>query len=279
MKKTALVLALVLAFAAPAARSQSQTQTPPKTANAGKVPSLTTVPFVDIEMTDVFLDHCRVWIRFTNVGTVAIDKNLKERVWVDDVLKDDTVMHVVLAPGALFAHGVLPDPGLVLSGSHTVRATIDVDNALNETAARRANNTKSVPLSCTLLTNTKPQVGQLALPDLTVAMDFKAMTHNDSSGQMVYSCDIQFTVANNGAGDAGPCKILLEWDSGTGGPFAACGPEISVPAVPAHQSVAVTSGPYKHTGPAPTYRATVDCHNAVTESNEANNTATKKFPG
>lgn len=278
MKKAALVLVLVLALAAPGLRSQSQVQTQTKIPNTGKIPSSTNVLAVDIEMTDVFLDHCRVWVRFTNVGTAAIDKNLKERIWVDDVQKDESVMHVVLAPGALFAHAVGADPGLSIAGAHTVRATIDGDNALNETAARRANNTKSASLNCAL--SVQPPVGQIALPDLTVAMDFKAMTHNDSSGQMVYSCDIQFTVSNGGAGAAGPCKILLEQISGpSGGAYAPCGPEISVPAVPAHQSVTVTSGPYKHTGPAPTYRATVDCHNAVTETNETNNTATKKMPG
>ena len=280
MKKAPLVLVLVLAFAAPAVRSQSQVQAPPKTASTGNIPSTVNIPVVDIEMTDVFLDHCRVWIRFTNVGTVPIDKNLTERVWVDDVQKDQSVMHVVLAPGALFAYAVGADPGLNISGTHTVRATIDADNALNESAARRANNTKSASLSCVVSTKAQvSQTGPLALPDLTVAMDFKNMTRNDSSGFTVTSCSIQFTVVNLGAGGAGPCKILLERDSGPGGTFVPCGPEISVPDVAGHQTVTVTSGPYQHTGPAPTYRATVDSHNAVAESNETNNTVTKKFPG
>ena len=95
---------------------------------------------------------------------------------------------------------------------------------------------------------------------------------------MVYSCNIQFTVTNQSSANAGACKIYLEVNSGPGGSFVACGPEISVPALGPNQPTKLTSGPYKHSGPAPTYRATVDYHNVVDESNETNNTTTKTFP-
>ena len=235
---------------------------------------------VDIEMTDVWADNCRVWFRVTNKGNVKIDKVLREQVWVDDVLKDDTQMHYVLEPGAVFAHGVAADPGLKIMGlNRKVKAIIDVNGALSEMAARKGNNSKEVTLSC------MAQVGQIPgsmqiKSDLTVSFDFKNVIRKDpnADGKYIWWADIEFTVTNNGPGSSGPCVIRLESDGGTGGAFSQAGPEIGVDAIEAGHTFVKKQSSYQHTGPAPTYKATVDPHNAVNETNEANNTFTKKFP-
>ena len=103
---------------------------------------------VDIEMSEIFLDECRVWVRVKNKGTVKIDAALREKVWVDGVLKDDSRTHYVLAPGGVFAHGVGADPGLKISGKmRKIRAEIDVDNVLTNDA-NKANNVKEVTRGC-----------------------------------------------------------------------------------------------------------------------------------
>ncbi len=234
---------------------------------------------LDIEMTDVFADHCRIWFRVTNKGNVKIDRVLREQVWVDGLLKDDTRMHYVLEPGAVFAHGVGADPGLKISGLHRkVRAFVDADNVLAE--LNEANNSKEVSLSCMVAAVAGSIQPVLAKPDLTVSFDFKHVIRKDpnADGAYIYWADIEFAVTNHGPGDAGPCMIRLEQDSGRGGRFEQAGPEISIPAVNAGQSVTKVSTSYQHTGPAPTYRATVDSHNAVPETVEGNNQFTKKFP-
>lgn len=234
----------------------------------------------DIEMTDVWADNCRVWIRVTNKGNVKIDKLLREVVWVDDVIKDNTQMHYVLEPGAVFAHGVSADPGLKIIGlNRKVKAQVDVDGALSESPPNKANNTKEVTLSCMVKIEGVAKPLQ-ALSELTVSFDFKNVIRKDpnADGKYIWWADIEFTVTNNGAGASGPCVILLESDHGTGGTFTQAGPEIGVPAIEAGHTFTKTSTSYQHTGPAPTYRATVDPHNAVTETNENNNTFTKKFP-
>ena len=230
----------------------------------------------DIEMTDVWADQCRLWVRVTNKGNTKIDKVLREVVWVDGVIKDNSLTHYVLEPGAVFAHGVGADPGVKIFGlNRSVKAQVDVDNALAE--LKEENNTKNVTLSC-MLPGEKIPVA--AKPDLVVSFDFTHVIRKDpnADGHYIWWADIVFTVTNQGPGGAGACKILLARDNGAGGPFNPSGPEISVPAVNAGQSVTITSESYQHTGPAPTYRATVDGHNAVAETNEGNNTFTKKFP-
>jgi archaellum component FlaF (FlaF/FlaG flagellin family) len=235
---------------------------------------------VDIEMTDVWADNCRVWIRVTNKGNVKIDKLLREVVWVDGEIKDNTQMHYVLEPGAVFAHGVSADPGLKIIGlNRNVKAQIDVDGALSESALNRANNTKNVTLSCMAKIEGVSKPMQ-ALSDLTVSFDFKNVIRKDpnADGKYIWWTDIEFTVTNNGPGPSVACVILLESDQGTGGAFSQAGPEISIPVIDANHTYVKKQTSYQHTGPAPTYKATVDAHNVVHETNETNNTFTKKFP-
>lgn len=233
----------------------------------------------DIEMTDVWADQCRVWIRVKNSGNVKIDKLLREQVWVDGVLKDNSQMHYVLEPGAVFAHGVAADPGLKITGpNRKVKAQVDVDGALSESALNKANNTKEVTLSC-LVRAEGAALPMKAMSDLTVSFSFKNVIRKDpnADGKFIWWTDIEFTVTNNGPGGSGACVIRLESDRGTGA-FSQAGPEIGVPAINAGQTYTKVQSSYQHTGPAPTYRATVDVHNAVSETNESNNTFTLKFP-
>ena len=271
MKNRLLILGLIVGFAVVPAisvpgTSARQDQRQPK-------------QVVDIEMTDVWADACRIWFRVTNKGNVKIDKVLREQVWVDDVLKDDTKMHYVLEPGAVFAHGVGADPGVKIVGlNKKVRALIDGDNALAE--LREYNNSKEVTLSCKLAAGSVAHTPVLAKPDLIVSFDFTHVIRKDpnADGKYIWWADVVFTVTNQGVGGAGACKILFEKDSGPGGAFAQAGPEISIPAVGGGQTYTIKSESYQHTGPAPTYRAMVDCHNVVVETKEDNNQFTKKFP-
>lgn len=105
---------------------------------------------VDIDMTDIYLDNkCRLWVRHTNRGTAPINTVLRERIWVDGRLIDDSTETIVLAPGDHFAHGVLADPGYIVRSSVLVKAQIDVDNVLRETNER--NNIKTKRVVCKIL--------------------------------------------------------------------------------------------------------------------------------
>jgi hypothetical protein len=273
MRNRMLILGLVAGFAVVLAVPMRGTDGGQNSGTAKKV--------VDIEMTDVFVDQCRVWIRVTNKGNVKIDKVLREQVSVDGLLIDDSKSHYVLEPGAVFAHGVGADPGLRISGrNRKVKAQVDAENVLAE--LNEVNNTKEVTLSCMVDIRRATDLAKSvqAKPDLIVSFEFKNVIRKDpnADGNFIWWADIHFTITNQGPGGAGPCAILLERDSGPGGAFAQAGPEISIPAVNAGQSITKVATSYQHTGPSPTYRATVDIHNAVVETKEDNNQFTKKFP-
>lgn len=110
----------------------------------------------DIDMTDIYLDNkCRLWVKHTNRGASPINKVLRERIWVNGRLIDDSTETIVLAPGAHIAHGVLADPGYIVRGTVTVKAQIDVDNVLRETNER--NNILKKRVTCKkLLRPVKP---------------------------------------------------------------------------------------------------------------------------
>ena len=234
----------------------------------------------DIALDSVWAEGCRLWVRVKNSGNVKIDKVLREQVWVGGALKDDTKTHYVLEPGDVFAHGVGADPGVRITGfNNAVRALVDADNVLPESDAHRSNNSRQATLSCRLA-SVPATAPILARPDLVVSFAFKNLTRKDpnADGKYVYSADIEFTVTNQGAAGAGPCVIHLEKGSGPEGASSPAGPDISIPAIGARESVTKVSGPYQHTGPAPVYRATVDFGHSVAESNENNNQFVKQYP-
>jgi hypothetical protein len=269
-----VMLAIPLSGAGQEAKKATTTQAASAQANLAQPIKQVT----DIEMNSVWADGCRLWLRVKNSGNVKIDKVLREKVWVDSVLKDTSQTHFVLEPGAVFAHGVGADPGVRITGmNNSVRALIDADNILTE--SNESNNDKQVTLSCRLA-STAAAAPLLAKPDLVVSFEFKNVTRKDpnADGHFVWSADIEFTVTNQGAGNAGPCVIHLEKGSGPEGASSAAGPDISIPALGAKQSVTKVSTSYQHTGAAPVYRATVDAGHAVAESNENNNQFVKQFP-
>jgi hypothetical protein len=101
----------------------------------------------DIDITDIYLDDkCRIWIKHTNNGTNTLNIVLRERVWVDGRMVDDSTETFALAPGAWISHGVGANPGVIISGRANVRAQIDVDNTLREINER--NNIMTKLLKC-----------------------------------------------------------------------------------------------------------------------------------
>ena len=126
-----------------------------KTAGPGKTnvlrqvaPGVVKPMIVDIAI-DVFTDAktCRLWVAYQNKGTVKIDKVLREKVIVNGtVVPGGDFNHVVLNPGAFFSHGVGVDPGVIISGSATVNASIDTENVLKEN--NEANNSITKTVAC-----------------------------------------------------------------------------------------------------------------------------------
>lgn len=285
MKQRLIVLGVVagLLLAMPLA-GYGQAPRKPEAAQAvpGDFPKPKPVkPITDIRVADVFADACRVWFRVENSGNVTIDKVLRERVWVDGVVVDQSQMHYVLKPGAVFAHGVGADPGVRITGfNKPVKVTIDADGALAE--SDETNNTKEVTLSCKLASAARPGAASalVAKPDLVVSFEFKnAKQGTNASGQAVWTTDVEYTVTNQGSGDAGPCVVHMEQGSGPEGAASSAGADVSMPAIAAGKTVTKMFGPYSHAGPTQVYRATVDFRKAVAEASESNNQFVKPFPG
>ncbi len=287
MKHRLLILGVIMGLAVAMPRAHAGQEVKPGAGSqAGTVQAGTVQPgatqagkrVTDVKLNSVWADGCRLWVRVENSGNVKIDKVLREQVWVDGVLKDDSKMHYVLEPGAVFAHGVGADPGVKITGfNKVVRAFVDAENVLAE--LNEANNNKQVTLSCRLASEAQPSV-LVGKPDLVVSFEFKNISRKDpnADGKYVWTADIEFTVTNQGTADAGPCIIHLEQGSGPEGASSSAGPDISIPGIGAGKSFASVTGPYQHAGAPPVYRATVDAGHSVLESNENNNQFTKPFP-
>lgn len=91
----------------------------------------------DVDVTDIWLDDkCRLWVKHTNNGTGTLNIILRERIWVNGRMVDDSTETIALAPGRWISHGVGADPGVIVPGGARVKAQIDVDNILRETNER-----------------------------------------------------------------------------------------------------------------------------------------------
>lgn len=247
-----------------------------KAASAQAGPAQPIRPVTDISMNSVFADGCRLWIEVKNTGNVTIDKVLRERVWVDGVVKDQTQMHYVLKPGATFSHGVGADPGVKIAGfNRTVKAMIDAENVLAE--SNEANNDKQVTLSCKLASAAQPgAAGALqAMPDLTCP---QANIFFEPAGESRHYY-IKVTVLNgihDGTGhDAAPFRVRATYEDRTVNPwatrtavFTVAGLGMGLTHVEDHISIGVH--------PQQAYfrleKVEVDIDRAVSESNEGNNT-------
>lgn len=101
----------------------------------------------DIDISDIYLDDkCRLWLKHTNRGSVRLNIVLRERVWVNGRMIDDSRETIVLDPGRWITHGVLADPGYIVRGSVIVKAQIDVDNVLIE--SNETNNVLKKTVRC-----------------------------------------------------------------------------------------------------------------------------------
>jgi hypothetical protein len=152
MKKVSLVFSIfvVVLIICGAAFGEQKTNKPSDMKESLPLPHAATKPMiVDIAIDDVYLDsQCSIWVRMINKGTVKIDKSLSEKVFVNgQVLNVGFLHHVVLEPGAVFAHGMpSSEPRRIISGSATVTAVIDFDNLLVEN--NEGNNSLTKTLAC-----------------------------------------------------------------------------------------------------------------------------------
>jgi len=233
-----------------------------------------TKPLVmDIAIDDIFTDaQCRVWVRWINKGTAKIDKVLREKVFADgNPVQSDNLNHVVLEPGAVFAHGVGADPGMKISGAATVHAWIDADNALIE--KNEENNSTAKTLPC----------GK-AMPDLmpTYTSCHTLQNYVDSQNHSCKVFEVSVTIKNFGNKDiTTPFKVFVERDSGANLsyiPFVT----YDVPGLAAGASLTLEPKNqtdscfwYLHnptlTHVSPRIRVSVDSGNSVVESLENNN--------
>jgi hypothetical protein len=233
----------------------------------------------DIAIENIYVDtQCRIWVRWKNKGNVKIDKILKEEVFVVGTsLKSYSANHVVLEPGAVFAHGVGENPGMKLSGPSTVTASIGTQNDFPE--KNKQNNSMTKTLTCG---------NRKALPDLiTTDLNCKTLqTTVDSQNRLCRILEISVTIKNIGTRDiTTPFKVLLENDSGINRSFVSMG-IWDVPALAA--GVELTPDSTRQTDTCfwyvknPTmweysprgFRVRVDSENAVFESIEKNNLTT-----
>ena len=226
---------------------------------------------VDIAIDGIFVDsQCRVWVRWINKGTVKIDKVMREKVAVGQVQSND-LNHVVLEPGAVFAHGVGADPGVKISGATMVTANIDADDVLKEN--NENNNRLTITLPC----------GR-ALPDLipTYFRHQFLQSYVNSQGRSCKTFTISVTVKNFGNRDvATPFTVKLEKNSGPNLSYVHM-KTYTVPGLAAGASLKLTPEPQSDsclwyqqnpdlTMFHPLIRVTVDSGGVVTESLENNN--------
>jgi subtilase family serine protease len=229
---------------------------------------------VDIAIDNIFVDeHCRVWVRWINKGTVKIDKVMRESVFVGSIQSSD-LNHVVLAPGAVFAHGVGADPGIKVSGGTMVTAMIDADNVLKEKDEN--NNRLTITLTC----------GK-TMPDLipTYFQCHNLQNYTDSQGRNCNVFAVSISVKNFGSRDiTEPFTVKLEKNSGPNLSYVNM-KTFTVPGLAAGASLKFTPEPQADscswylqnpnlTVLNPLIRVTVDSGGVVTESLENNNQET-----
>jgi hypothetical protein len=114
---------------------------------------------VDIDVNDIYFDSsCNLHVKNKNVGEARIQGNLRQKIWINQIMVDDSSSMIDLAPHAS-VEKILKAPTSQSSPlapvmpltaatfTVTVKATMDADNKLQET--NEANNTLTKTLSCT----------------------------------------------------------------------------------------------------------------------------------
>jgi len=276
MKKRTFAFSLVVFLLAGCglAFGEKKMNIPAKTKTPIQRPKVPTRPLiVDIAIDDIFVDaQCRVWVRWINQGTVRIDKVMRENVFIYGGGQRSELNHVVLEPGAVFAHGVGADPGLTISGAATVTASIDTENALHE--RNEDNNSMAKTLPC----------GN-PLPDLmpTYVSCSAVQNYVDAQNHACKIFKVSVTIKNFGNKDiTTPFQVLVERDSGANLSYVPLGGAYNVPGLAAGTALELepqyqsdTCFWYLHnpglSQVSPRIRVTVDSGGAVAESIEDNN--------
>lgn len=123
---------------------------PPPLAAKPSVPIKTTLGSnltmakTDLAVTGLFLDNvtCNVVVLNSNLGTLRINKPIRQKIWIGGKIVDDAPITLDLAPGAYYLnstkHRVLR--------SDAVKVTVDPDNILMD--SDRTNNTVERILTC-----------------------------------------------------------------------------------------------------------------------------------
>jgi len=231
----------------------------------------------DIAMHEIRVDAqtCKLWVTWKNVGTAKIDANLKERVEVYSQPNQmvEHTNHVVLEPGKTFTHAVGGSAGIVIQGPTEVRAQIDVGNVLNESVARRGNNSIYRTVTC----------GQVQ-PDLYPSK-LEYVLQSTSTNAQGHTCKIvrvKPVVLNIGtAAVVVPFKVKIEADKGPNRAWEKFY-EDSVAALGAGQKTTMSGtdidtcfwfidNPQMPPNDTLRFRFTVDSSDNVPESQEGNN--------
>lgn len=151
-------------------------------------------------------------------------------------------------------------------GIYYLGAVVDAGNKVNEL------NEKNNVHFCKL----EVIAGTQGKPDLVIsALNFKKVKSGiDSSGKTYWIFNVIITVKNQGAGAAGPFKVLLERKIGPGGTFiqgcATC--ILDVAGLGAGAALVLPPRQFNNAnGMNSTFKATADSTNLVPETNEANN--------
>lgn len=99
----------------------------------------------DMDITNIFKDkNCAVWLTVKNSGSIKLDREMREKIWVNGVLISQHKTHFILNPGEVFSHAI---PGLYAKLFGTkVKIFIDSDIPLDEIT--KSNNTMEKTLKC-----------------------------------------------------------------------------------------------------------------------------------
>ena len=160
------------------------------------------------------------------------------------------------------------------------RATADSGNAVNE--GNELNNMRAE----TFIALIPADVGAatpIALPDLFVpTFEFQAIYAYTQGGKNYVRFDLMAVVKNQGNAKSGPCTLAFERAADPKGYYTLAGVESPIPelAPGAQTTVVQTNFVYEVSSLQKYFRANVDPHNIIKESNEGNNLINvKALPG
>jgi hypothetical protein len=161
----------------------------------------------------------------------------------------------------------------------TFRATADSGKAVNE--SNELNNMRAETFIAISPGDTGPY--ELAKPDLYVpTFEFQAVSTYSQGGKTYVRFDLMAVVKNQGKAKSGACTLAFERAADPKGYYTLAGFESPVPELQpgAQTTVVQTNFVYEVSGLQKYFRANIDPHDVVKESNETNNLINvKAIPG